>query len=218
MLKKKSFNISDLRREYTRDKLSKENLTAEPMNLFENWLKQAIELGISDSTAMCMATVDNLGIPYQRLVLLKSFTTNNIIFYTNLKSRKALQLLNNSNTSFNIFWSVLERQVTIQGIAERLSLKEDKDYFYSRPKESQISVWVSHQSNTIPNRTYLEEKFLKMIEIYSKEPVPFPNFWGGFRVNIQSVEFWQGRKYRLHDRFIYKINKNNLWSITRLAP
>lgn len=225
MAEKNEFDVADLRREYTRGGLRRGDLTQEPMPLFEHWLKQACDAKLADPTAMCVATVDEQGQPYQRIVLLKHYDEQGLVFYTNLGSRKAQQLAINSRISLLFPWHMLDRQVIVLGTASRLSTLEVMKYFVSRPKDSQIGAWVSQQSSRISARGVLESKFLELKQKFSQGDVPLPSFWGGFRVKIDSMEFWQGGEHRLHDRFIYQREEHqngegggNTWKIDRLAP
>lgn len=215
------FDVADSRREYTRGGLRRADLPLEPLPLFEHWLKQACEAKLADPTAMVVATVDEHGQPFQRIVLLKHYDEKGLIFYTNLGSRKAQQLANNNRISLLFPWHVLDRQVIVLGKAERLSTFEVMKYFASRPKDSQIGAWVSQQSSRISARGVLESKFLELKQKFSQGEVPLPSFWGGFRVNVESMEFWQGGEHRLHDRFIYQRDAAETetgWKIDRLAP
>ncbi|NLS43451.1 pyridoxamine 5'-phosphate oxidase [BEV proteobacterium] len=209
--------IADVRREYTRCGLRRNELTSNPLDLFDKWLKQACDARLSDPTAMCVATVDEQGQPYQRIVLLKHVDEQGMVFYTNLGSRKAQHLALNSRISLLFPWHSLDRQVIVMGHSERLSTIEVLKYFHSRPKESQIGAWVSQQSSRISARDVLESKFLELKQKFMKGEVPLPSFWGGYRVAIDTVEFWQGGAHRLHDRFIYQRDGEN-WQIDRLAP
>lgn len=210
-------DIAALRREYTRGGLRRADLTAEPMDLFEQWLKQACAAQLPDATAMSVGTVDANGQPYQRLVLLKHFDQQGMVFYTNLGSRKATHLAHNPRISLHFPWHALERQVLVLGRAERLSVIEVMKYFHSRPRDSQIGAWVSRQSSRISARGVLESKFLELKQKFAQGEVPLPSFWGGYRVTIDAMEFWQGGKHRLHDRFLYR-RENGAWHIDRLAP
>lgn len=209
-------NLHTIRRSYKNFKLRSNNLTSHPIDLFKKWLYDAYKAKIIDFNAMCLSTVYN-GIPYQRIVLLKYFDYKSIVFMTNLKSRKSFHLNNNANISVLFHWNKLERQIMMLGTATQLSLEKTKKYFYSRPKNNQISVWVSQQSKIIKNRKILEKKFLYLKKIYKNKKVPFPNFWGGYKIIINTIEFWQGGKHRLHDRFIYQLYLKN-WKINRLSP
>ncbi|AMO82422.1 MAG: pyridoxamine 5'-phosphate oxidase [Enterobacterales bacterium] len=217
MSENNEFDVADLRREYVRGGLRRSDLTDDPLEMFERWLKQACEARLADPTAMCVATVDKNGQPYQRIVLLKHFDQQGMVFYTNLGSRKAQQLEENPHISLHFPWHMLDRQVSVLGTAEKLSTLEVMKYFHSRPKDSQIAAWVSHQSSRISTRGILEGKFLELKQKFLQGEIPLPSFWGGYRVKINSMEFWQGRENRLHDRFIYQ-RQGDAWEIDRLAP
>ncbi|TBM15371.1 pyridoxamine 5'-phosphate oxidase [Hafnia alvei] len=217
MSENNEFDVAVLRREYVRGGLRRSDLTDDPLEMFERWLKQACEARLADPTAMCVATVDKNGQPYQRIVLLKHFDQQGMVFYTNLGSRKAQQLEENPHISLHFPWHMLDRQVSVLGTAEKLSTLEVMKYFHSRPKDSQIAAWVSHQSSRISTRGILEGKFLELKQKFLQGEIPLPSFWGGYRVKINSMEFWQGRENRLHDRFIYQ-RQGDAWEIDRLAP
>lgn len=210
-------NISNIRREYTSGQLRHKDITNQPIQLFSIWLHQAYYSKIPDPTAMCLATVDHTGQPYQRMVLLKNFTNKTMIFYTNLNSRKAIHLANNPKVSLCFLWNEIDKQVIITGNVDKLSEKEVLKHFYTRPKNNQISTWVSNQSKIISSKDLLENKFLEFKNNHLHKKVPFPEFWGGYKININSMEFWQGGTYRLHDRFIYQ-RYNHAWSVYRLSP
>jgi pyridoxamine 5'-phosphate oxidase len=212
-----SADIADIRREYTRGGLRRSDLPANPLDLFERWLKQACDAKLADPTAMSVATVDEHGQPYQRIVLLKHYDEKGMVFYTNMGSRKARHLENNPRISLLFPWHMLERQVIVLGRVEKLPALEVLKYFHSRPKDSQIGAWVSKQSSRISARGVLESKFLELKQKFQNGEVPLPSFWGGFRVVIDSVEFWQGGEHRLHDRFFYQRQEEG-WQIDRLAP
>ncbi|MCH4294247.1 pyridoxamine 5'-phosphate oxidase [Shewanella sp. 3B26] len=210
-------DLSDIRREYTKGGLRRSELPTEPMALFERWMEQAKEAQLSDPTAMCVATVDEQGQPYQRIVLLKRFDEQGFVFFTNLGSRKATQLKQNAHISLLFPWHPLERQVAVTGIAEQLSTADVLKYFMTRPKDSQIAAWVSAQSSKLSARQVLEAKFMEMKQKFSSGEVPLPSFWGGYLVRPSSIEFWQGGEHRLHDRFLYSKEADG-WQIDRLAP
>lgn len=209
--------IAHLRREYTRGGLRRKDLPADPLALFEHWLGQAVEAQLPDPTAMSVATVNEQGQPYQRMVLLKHFDQRGMVFYTNLGSRKAHHLENNPRISLLFPWHMLERQVMVLGHVEKLSMIDVVKYFHSRPRESQIGAWVSKQSSRISARGVLEGKFLELKQKFQQGEVPLPSFWGGYRIVIESMEFWQGGEHRLHDRFFYHREADG-WQIDRLAP
>lgn len=209
--------LEDIRREYTKGGLRRKDLLADPIAQFDFWLKQAIDAGLTDPTAMTVATVDESGQPFQRIVLLKDVDQNGFIFYTNLGSRKAQQIEVNSKVSLHFPWHPLERQVHITGVAEKLSAVENMKYFSSRPKASQLAAIASKQSSRISARGVLEGKFLELKKKFEQGEIPVPSFWGGFRIKPQSIEFWQGGEHRLHDRFLFSKDAEE-WHIDRLAP
>ncbi|GHA45867.1 pyridoxamine 5'-phosphate oxidase [Photobacterium aphoticum] len=212
--------LSDIRRDYTKGGLRRHDLPAQPEILFDQWLKQAIEAQLTDPTAMTVATVDADGQPFQRIVLLKHFDEKGFVFYTNLGSRKAMQLADNAKISLHFPWHPLERQVHITGTAQKLSARDVLTYFSSRPKESQLAAWASRQSSRLSARQALESKFMELKQKYAKGEVPVPTFWGGYRVTVSSMEFWQGGAHRLHDRFLFtrQADTPSTWDIERLAP
>ncbi len=212
-----SKDLEQLRREYTQGGLSREQLAAEPMEQFEAWLQQAIDAGLPDPTAMTVATVSADGKPSQRIVLLKKVGPEGFVFYTNLQSRKAQDIRNNSAISLHFPWHALDRQVKVVGVAQPLGRTEVLKYFLSRPKDSQIAAAISEQSRTISSRQFLLQQFNAMKEKLKNKEVPLPDSWGGFRVEPEEIEFWQGGEHRLHDRFRYTL-KGDQWEIDQLAP
>jgi pyridoxamine 5'-phosphate oxidase len=210
--------LDDIRREYTLGGLHREDLPDEPMALFEKWLEEVRDAEVlPDPTAMSVATVDESGQPFQRIVLLKRFDRNGFIFFTNLASRKAEHIGENNKVSLLFPWHSLDRQVAVTGVAEPLSTGEVLKYFITRPKESQIAAWVSKQSSKISARQALESKFAEMKAKFSQGEVPLPKFWGGYLIRPTSIEFWQGGAHRLHDRFLFTKTGDD-WDIARLAP
>lgn len=209
--------LEDIRREYLAGGLRRDNLLENPVAQFELWLKQAIESGIPDPTAFTLATVSVGGRPSQRIVLLKHLDDDGFVFYTNYSSRKAQEMAENPNVCLHFPWHGMERQVEVEGIASRISARESLTYFLSRPRESQLAAWASHQSSSISSRKALLMQFEAMKTKFSRGEIPLPDFWGGFRVVPSSFEFWQGGANRLHDRFLYS-RDNSTWQIERLAP
>ncbi len=210
-------SISDIRREYTKGGLRRKDLADDPIEQFNHWLKQAIEANLSDPTAMTVATVDETGQPFQRIVLLKNVDQQGFVFYTNLGSRKASHLANNAKISLHFPWHGIDRQVHVTGQVEKLSAAENMKYFLSRPKESQLAAIASKQSQRLSARGVLEGKFLELKKKFADGDIPMPSFWGGFRVHVDSIEFWQGGEHRLHDRFLYQ-RDGQAWILDRLAP
>lgn len=217
MIKNGLFDFSNSRREYSKSKLNRKDLTKTPLDLFENWLKDAYEANLLDPNAMSIATVDSNGQPYQRIVLLKKYNENGLVFYTNSLSRKIQHIIINNKVSLLFPWNQIDRQVCFIGNAEQIFSFEVKKYFYSRPKLNQVATLVSKQSKKIYNKSILNNKFREFKKKFENQKVPFPKFWSGWRVNFYSVEFWQGRNNRLHDRFLYK-KENNYWKVYRLSP
>ncbi len=211
-------DISQFRREYLKGGLSRADLQEDPMLQFAEWFDQARKTEIADPTAMTLATVGTNGQPSQRTVLLKYYDEKGFVFFTNFESRKAREIKDNAKVSLLFVWLDLERQVMINGLASRISAAESAKYFMTRPKESQMAAWVSSQSHTLSSRQILLQKFQEMKKKIGEGKVPLPSFWGGFRVEPVEIEFWQGRKNRLHDRFLYTRNDANNWAIERLAP
>ena len=210
--------LEDIRREYSKGGLRRQDLLADPIDQFNAWLEQAVEAKLTDPTAMTVATVDETGQPFQRIVLLKNVDKNGFVFYTNLGSRKAQHIAVNSKVSLHFPWHPLERQVHITGVAEKLSTLENMKYFSSRPKESQLAAIASKQSSRISARGVLEGKYLELKKKFEKGEIPVPSFWGGYRIRPESIEFWQGGENRLHDRFLFTEDGVGQWDIERLAP
>jgi pyridoxamine 5'-phosphate oxidase len=210
-------SLQDNRREYDYGKLSRESLLDSPFDQFKLWMAQAIEADIQDPTAMSVATVNAEGKPWQRMVLLKDFDERGFVFYTNLGSRKAAEIEGNAQVSLHFPWLQLDRQVIVGGRAERLSTVDVMKYFLSRPKGSQLAAWASKQSSRINSRQALETQFEQVKAKFSKGEIPLPDFWGGFRVVPEEIEFWQGGESRLHDRFSFQRDGDD-WDIARLSP
>ncbi len=212
-------DLSQFRREYLKGGLSRSSLHVNPIIQFTEWFEQARNTDIPDPTAMILATVGSNGQPSQRTVLLKYYDMKGFVFFTNFESRKASEIRQNSKVSLLFVWLDLERQVMINGTAAKISTAESAKYFVTRPKESQMAAWVSSQSNPLTSRQILLQKFEEMKRKIGEGKVPLPSFWGGYRVEPVEIEFWQGRKNRLHDRFLYhKKGDPGEWSIERLAP
>lgn len=211
-------DVAPLRRSYTMAGLDEKDLTPTPIPLFERWFQEMIDAKLYDPNGVVVSTVDEEGQPYSRMVLLKNYDENSLVFFTNLGSRKAQHLKGNPKICMLFPWYYLERQVMFIGEAKKLSVPEVVKYFHSRPRDSQIGAWTSNQSSRISARSILESKFLELKEKFKNGEVPLPSFWGGYRVVFNKVEFWQGRENRLHDRFIYERQDDGSWEISRLAP
>ncbi len=211
-------DLAELRREYSTTSLRRADLAADPLQQFERWFEEALGAEVLDPNAMSVATVSTQGQPSLRTVLLKSFDTSGFVFYTNFGSHKAGEIAANPQLALLLYWHELNRQVKVIGTAERTTAEENIQYFSRRPKDSQLAAWASHQSRAISARSVLEDKFAELKKQYANDAVPLPPFWGGFRVAPSSLEFWQGRVNRLHDRFVYSRCAAEGWSIERLAP
>lgn len=211
-------DVSQFRREYLKGGLFRKSLDSDPINQFTEWFEQARKTAIADPTAMILATVDSDGQPSQRTVLLKYYDDQGFVFFTNYGSRKAQEIKENKKVSLLFVWLELERQVMINGTAAKISAADSAKYFLSRPKESQVAAWVSSQSNPLSSRQMLLQKFEEMKQKIGEGKVPLPSFWGGYRVEPREIEFWQGRKNRLHDRFLYTRENDGSWPVKRLAP
>ncbi len=211
-------DLESLRREYLHGGLNREDLLDNPFDQFGKWMQQAIDLEIHDPTAMTIATVSENGQPSQHIVLLKHIDTDGMIFYTNYSSRKAIELDNNPKISLHFPWHEIDRQVKICGEVAKISAAESLKYFVTRPHESQIAALVSHQSKVLSSRGLLLNQFESLKQKFKAGEIPFPDFWGGYRVEPTEFEFWQGGANRLHDRFRYLKSGEGKWQIDRLAP
>lgn len=209
--------LQQLREEYTSNSLNESDILPDPVNQFNLWLSEAIRSEVPEANALTLATADLNGKPYSRVVLLKEVDTG-FVFYTNYESNKGRQLAENPQASMCFLWKELERQVRINGRVEKLSEAESDEYFKSRPYQSQIGAWASRQSSVVENRGELERKFAELKARFEEGKVPKPDFWGGYRLIPYSVEFWQGRPGRLHDRIVYTSDNENGWTTCRLSP
>ena len=205
-----------MRQGYENGGLSKEQLNSDPFLQFEVWFEEANDAEPIPN-AMSLATVGKSGTPMLRTVLLKLFDENGFVFFTNYQSRKAAQIEENPNVAMLFNWVAMERQVSINGVAEKIETSESLKYFLSRPRGSQLGAWVSDQSSVLSSRKILEVKLNEIKRKFAKGKIPLPHFWGGYRIKPENFEFWQGRPNRLHDRFFYSKTANE-WKIERLAP
>lgn len=209
--------IANLRNNYMLNELLENNVSQNPINQFTEWFNDALNSEMKEANAMVLSTVSS-GKPKARVVLLKGFDENGFVFFTNYNSHKGAELEGNNFAALTFFWDVLERQVRVEGEISKLSVKESEEYFWSRPRESQIGAWVSHQSETILGRETLDEKLEFYNQKFASETViPKPPHWGGYVLKPESLEFWQGRPNRLHDRILYSLENEN-WKIERLSP
>ena len=204
--------------DFSRPPLLIEELESDPIVQFEKWFREAWDENYPMPHAMSLATASKEGLPTVRTVLLKGYDSNGFVFFTNYGSCKAKQISNNPQAALLFPWVRLGRQVTVAGRVEKISKSESVQYFLSRPRGSQLSAWASAQSTVISSRAILESAFATVKRRFADGEVPLPDFWGGYRVDPDSIEFWQNRKDRLHDRFLYNRGENGAWRIDRLTP
>jgi pyridoxamine 5'-phosphate oxidase len=210
--------IADIRIEYKRHSLSEKDVQHDPIRQFDLWWTEAISSQIEEVNAMTLATASSDGLPSARIVLLKGFTEEGFVFFTNYNSFKGQQLDENPRACLVFFWKELERQVRITGLIEKVSAEESDVYFSSRPESSRIGAWASPQSKVIESRNILETTEAELQKAFEGKEIPRPLHWGGYRLKPVSVEFWQGRQSRLHDRIHYSLEGTGNWRIERLAP
>lgn len=210
-------SIADIRNTYKLKTLLEGDVVGDPIAQFKVWWDEAVHSNIDEVNAMTIATATPAGYPSARMVLLKGIHDDGFVFYTNYHGRKASEIKLNPHVALVFFWKELERQVRVEGIIGRVSREESEVYFHSRPRESQIGAWTSHQSAVIPSREFLEKEKEELENKYRDQEIPLPPFWGGYIVHPQRVEFWQGRPGRLHDRILYTLVGSD-WKIERLAP
>lgn len=210
--------LQNLRQDYSAAELSEETIDINPIKQFDTWFNEAIAAKVLEPNAMTLSTATPDGRPSARIVLLKGFDNSGFMFYTNYLSRKGKEIAKNPLGALTFFWGDLERQVRIEGTIEKISREKSDQYFHSRPKKSQLGALASPQSQEITGRESLEEKMAQLEAEYADIEVPKPSFWGGYVLKPRLIEFWQGRRSRLHDRILYKKIDNNNWKKVRLAP
>ncbi len=210
-------NISDLRKEYTRAGLLEAAAHSDPIEQFHRWFEEALAASLYEPNAMTLATATREGRPSARVVLLKGFDERGFVFYTNYEGRKARELEENPYCAVVFYWGELERQVRVEGRAERVSKGESDAYYGSRPRGSRLGAWASAQSREVGDRRALEDRLRELELEYEGREIPRPPFWGGYRVEPTQFEFWQGRENRLHDRLVYR-RAGNGWEVSRLQP
>lgn len=210
--------LAALRREYGDEGLDAPDLAPDPIVMFRRWLADTVDAGLHEPNAMVVTTVSAEGRPSSRMVLLKGVDEEGFVFYTNHDSRKGSDIETNPSVSLLFPWHDLQRQVRIDGTASRVSREESEAYFCSRPRESQLGAWASPQSTEVSSRAELDQRYTEVEERFGEaDAVPLPPQWGGYRVRPELVEFWQGRKGRMHDRLVYRRGEGG-WSVVRLAP
>ncbi|MFO7672514.1 MAG: pyridoxamine 5'-phosphate oxidase [Lutibacter sp.] len=212
-------DLSNYRKNYQKSELSEEGITDNPMELFQKWFFEVEEFGgDSEVNAVTVSTIGADGFPKARVVLLKKFTWEGFIFFTNYLSEKGKAIALNPNVCLSFFWQGIERQIIIKGVAEKLSENLSDGYFESRPDGSKLGAWASDQSEAVPSRNYLDERLAAFEKQYENKEIPRPKHWGGILVKPISMEFWQGRPNRMHDRIRYTLQEDFNWKIERLAP
>ena len=211
-------NIQDIRKDYTQHELDEAALLEDPIAQFSSWFEEALKAEVLEANACALATVDEIGNPHNRIVLLKGVSKSGFQFFTNYTSDKAKEIGQNAAVAMTFFWKELERQVRIEGRVSKMSEEDSKAYFSSRPHMSQLGAWVSKQSQIISSRLVLEQRLEELMQRYPEgTDVPYPAHWGGFELRPSKVEFWQGRPSRLHDRICY-VQTDQQWHKQRLAP
>jgi pyridoxamine 5'-phosphate oxidase len=210
-------SIAELRRDYLRARLDETSVASDPLVEFARWFEEAVKAEARDPNAMTLATASPDGVPSARIVLLKGFDERGFVFFTDYRSRKGTELAANPRAALVFYWPELERQVRITGVTSETGRQESEAYFRTRPRGSRIGAWISHQSQVIASRQQLESQIADVERRYPDDDVPLPPYWGGFRLRPESIEFWQGRTNRLHDRIRY-LREGERWRIERLSP
>ncbi|WP_163557177.1 pyridoxamine 5'-phosphate oxidase [Halomonas sp. NO4] len=210
-------NIADIRRDYEGGRLDEDQVPDDPRVLFDEWMTLALENEGEDGNAMTLATVDSQGLPHARVLLLKGYDEQGLVFYTNYHSHKGSELANVPHAALVFWWPSLSRQVRVEGRVEQVSAEESDAYFESRPRASQLGAWIATQSVVIPGRQWIEERQHRFEQAYEGQTVPRPVHWGGYRVIPDMFEFWQGQPSRLHDRLRFE-QREGRWHLFRMAP
>jgi pyridoxamine 5'-phosphate oxidase len=216
---KNTSNYSSLRKNYQSSQLLEDELPENPISLFNQWFDEvSTKGGVAETNAMTLSTTNSNGAPQSRVVLLKHIDHGNFVFFTNYKSTKGLAISQNPQVCLSFYWPNLERQVIITGIAESIDEFASDAYFQERPRGSQIGAHVSDQSSPIHSREFLDNKLAELESFYKNKPIPRPKHWGGYKVIPKTIEFWQGRPNRLHDRIFFLLNNKDQWTFKRLSP
>ena len=212
-------DLSNYRKSYEKQELLEGNCSENPMELFQTWFRNADESEtVEETNAMTIATIGKDGYPKSRVVLLKKITWEGFVFYTNYSSEKGTAIQENNNICLSFFWPALEQQIIIKGKAEKLAENLSDGYFESRPDGSKLGAWASNQSRVVNSRESLEENLSSLEKKFEGKEIPRPKHWGGYLTKPTSIEFWQGRPNRLHDRILYTLQEDFSWKLERLAP
>ena len=211
-------NLADSRKVYDKKELLESSIPNNPMELFQSWFLEAQKIELGEANAMNIATIGLDGFPKSRIVLLKRFTWEGFIFYTNYNSEKGKAIANNPNVSLSFFWQSLERQVIIKGVAMKIATNLSDGYFESRPEGSKIGAWASNQSEVITSKKELDKKLQSFEVRFDNKEIPRPKHWGGYIIKPKVIEFWQGRPNRMHDRIRFTLQENYNWLMERLEP
>ncbi len=217
-MKKLQKEIYSIRIDFNQNTFDEKQVKKDPYKQFNIWMQNALDAKVNEPTAMTLSTSDKKGKVDSRIVLLRDLDKNGFNFFTNYKSAKAREMKENKQVALNFFWPEIQRQVRIRGVIEKLPEKNSDTYFNSRPRESQIGAWTSHQSEVLSSRQELEDRFLKLSAEFDGKKVPRPKHWGGYRVKPLEIEFWQGRPSRLHDRLLFTKTRSGKWKLERLNP
>jgi pyridoxamine-phosphate oxidase len=218
MMSDMSTNLSDIRRDYERDALHRRDLDPDPIKQFEKWMNDAIAAGELEPTAATLATATRDGRPSARVILLKRFGPDGFVFFTNYLSQKGREMAENPHVELCFFWNKLIRTVRVRGTVSTVPADESEEYFHSRPRSSQVAAVASQQSQPIASRADLEQRFAELEKEYEGREIPRPGHWGGYAIKPESIEFWQGRPSRLHDRLRYVADREGTWRIERVSP
>ena len=218
IMKKLQKEIFNIRVDFDQSSFDEKQVKKDPFNQFNVWMQDALNAKVNEPTAMTLSTADKKGKVDSRIVLLRDLDKKGFNFFTNYKSAKAREMKENKKVALNFFWPELQRQVRIRGVIEKLPEKNSDAYFNSRPRESQIGAWTSHQSEVLSSRKELEDRFAELTAEFDGQNVPRPKHWGGYRVKPLEIEFWQGRPSRLHDRLLFIKSASGKWKLSRLNP
>ena len=212
-------SVSSMRMSYELDQLGDREVDSDPLTQFATWFDEVLDTDIAEANALILSTVSETHHPSSRVVLMKQYDSRGFVFFTNYESQKGKEIASNPNVSALFYWPSLQRQVRISGVARKIDAGESDAYFQSRPVGSQIGSTVSPQSRTVPDRAWLENRFAEAEASFEGvETLPRPDHWGGFRIEPETIEFWQGRPNRLHDRIRYELQPSGSWTVQRLAP